>query len=267
MGRKKKETETDPNDGLKIFDWMFEDDSEFKIEDFDDFMFKYLRPIRSIYKRWIPNFSFFIRRNFQRLIRKDHIADVDIWEASHTMAPIILKHLKAFLRYSKKHGHGYPMYFSEWGYEGCTDEYGGMGMTKEEYDKAKAEDRFGGGEIEAWHKVVEEMIFAFEYHMYNMSCDKDQDDFYKKWNISDPHRETEDNLSWGYNYKTDDDMHMTCGQEDHDKIQADTTGKYDGYVLLGKHRSYYNSEESRVLGERAEEGMKLFAKFYWNLWD
>ncbi len=266
--KNKKAVEIDPNDGLKIFEDMFGDDEGFKVEDFDDFMWKYLRPIRTIYKRWIPDFRFWARETFQRITRKNHVSDCDAWDCGHTMAPYILKHLKAFLKYSKEHGHGYPMYFSN--FEPNDDDpnrCSGLNMTKDEYDKAMEEGRYGGGEMDAWHATITEMIFAFEYSMFSGSCDKDEDNFYKRWNILDPHRETEDNLSWGYNYKTNDDMWMTCSQESHDEIQADTSGKYDGYKLLGKHRSYYNHEEAMVLGKRAEEGMRLFGKFYWNLWD
>lgn len=264
--KKKRQFEIDSVDGLAIDDDNLfghgpEDD---KIEDFGDFVFKYFRPFYHLFKTYIPNFWFWFKSVLQRIFSRNHLANVDIWNASYTLAPRILKTLQAFYDYEK---HGYPTYFSEWGYEGCTDKHGGMGMTKEEYDEARAKDEFGGGEMEAWQATIREMIFAFEFAMYHDSFDKKMDEFYKKWDLKNPFRKTPDNLSWSYSFKSKDGGKMLCDQEDFDKYGSVEAFEKEGYTFLSKSRSYHDFDALKEYDKRAEKGMRLFSKFYWNLWD
>lgn len=264
--KKRKELEIDPVDGLaiddhNIFGWSIKDE---KIEDFDDFAFKYLRPFYRLFKTYIPDFKFWLKRNFQRLVRKNHLADVDTWNMCHTIGPNILKNLQAFYDYE---GHGHPAYFSEWGYEGCTDTHGGLGITKEEYEEYKAKGIYGGGEMEAWKATVKEMIFAFEYNTLESRADKFEAKFYEKWDLLNPYRKTEDNLSWGYSFEGKDGTHMSCGQCDIDRRGSVKAVEEEGYTFISKHRTYLDMPLIREYGKRAEKGMELFGKFYWNLWD
>ncbi|MDC7239212.1 MAG: hypothetical protein PQJ50_02510 [Spirochaetales bacterium] len=257
--------EIDPEDGLRIYEDIFGIDDG--IEGFGDFMHKYFRPIYHLFMHYIPNLRFKGKAHIQRLARRNHLSDSDNWNACYSMAPGILKRLRAFRDFSQQHGHGYPSYFSEWGYEGCTDKYGGLGITRDKYEQAKARGVYGGGEMKGWHDALNEMIFGFEYHLYSDGTDKQRDSFFRRWSLSDPYRETEENLSWSYIYDTEDRSRMFCGRERHDEIQRDSEGLYGGYHILGKSRTYINSEEVRILAERAQKGMELFGKFYWNIWD
>lgn len=174
------------------------------------------------------------------------------------MAPQILKILQAFRKYIEPRNSKYPIYFCEWGSH--------MGMTLDEYNKIKAEDEFGGGEFEAWLSTIDEMIFAFEFNLYHDSFDKKQKKFYQKWNILDPFRETEDNLSWGYNFRNEDGDIMSCGEHDLNRESIEERKK-EGRILESKQRDYIDLALRIQYRERANEGMRLFGKFFWNLWD
>lgn len=261
----KKEKEIDPYNGIIIDDDnVFGFYNEIKVEDFSDFIFKYFRPFYRLFVNYIPDGCRAIKWALQRFFRKSGCADVDIWNISHHMAPTILKKLKAFRENQEKYGHGHPFYFSEWGCEGCEDQYGGMGMLKKEYDKARSEGEFGGGGSEAWLATVDEMIFAFEYNLFHDSFNRKQDQFFQKWGLVNPYRETEDNLSWGYNFKKEAGTHMSCGEKDFENIED---LKKEGWIPINKHRSYIDVELLREYGARASKGMEFFGKFYWNLWD
>ncbi len=255
----KKEVEIDPKDGLKVLEHMF-GSGDWEVENFKDWCLKYIPgPIYRI-PRHIGDFLRAIKWVIQRIFRKSHASDCDIWNLSHHMARSILPKLIAFKKSSRM---GYPSTFSDWDEENPYS----LGMDKKEYDAAvKKGDMKGGGE-KAWEKVIDEIIFAFEYQLYHDEYGKKQEAMFAKYDILDPHRKTDDNLSWGYNYKTDKGESMFCSEEDHIRIQGVDKEKYKGYVLIGKHRSYYNVEDSRRQWDRVTKGMKLFGEYFWSLWD
>jgi hypothetical protein len=239
-----------PDEKIPILKGMFDDsDEDFKVENLDDFFFKYSGPFYSIFKHRIPDFFREIKWSFQRLFRKHGCADIDLWSLDYHLAKIILPKLMAF-RAQELQGH--PISFSDW----SEDE---MGMTKEEYDKAKEKGDFIGGGQEAWMKTIDEMIFAFEYLLNADSFDKKQEKFYKKYGYKDPYRKTDDNLTWGYNYKTKEGHSCFAGESDLEEKK--------GYILIGKHKIYHDMDVLKEVGIRAIKGFELFGKYFMNLWD
>jgi len=234
---------------IPILKHMFDNGEEFKVESVGDFFFKYFGPFYSLFKHHIPGFIKEIKWCFQRLFRKHGCADIDFWGLDYHLAKIILPKLIAF-RSQKLHGH--PMDFSDW------SEDDNIGMTKEEYDEAKAKGDFIGGGHEKWLEIIDEMIFAFEYLLYTDSFDKKEKKFYEKYGYKNPYRETDDNLTWGYNYKTKNGDHCSSG---------DSNLEEKGYIMIGKHKSYHDMELLREISVRAKKGFELFGKYFMNLWD
>jgi len=232
---------------------MFDDGEEDKIENFDDWVWEHFPKLYSFFKHILPDFFRSIKYAFQRLIRKHGCADVDLWNLHAHLAKIILPKLIAF---RKRDLNGHPIDFCEW--EGECGEYGGVGMSKEEYEKAKAEGKYVGGGHEAWLKTIDEMIFAFEYFLYEDSFDEKQKNFYEKYGYKDPYRKTDDNSYWSYSYITPDGSRMTCDDPSLEK---------EGNKLVGKYKSYHDFDATKQIAERAVKGFELFGKYLPNLWD
>jgi len=188
----------------------------------------------------------------QRLFRSYHASDCDIWNLHEYLTPIILGKLIAF-RNSPLHG--YPSCFSEY----CENEW----KSKEEYDDAVDKGDILGGEQAAWLKVIDEMIFAFEFLNYYEASDKKRDKMLKKYGLEYPHKKIPENrmVHYVYKYGKGEDEHiMSSHLPPKDK-------ENEKYTYLGEDVSYYNFDLEREYYERVEKGMKLFAKYYLSLWD
>jgi len=247
-------------DDIPILKDMFDDGGGKYIRDvenFGDWMFNLSPPVYRFFVHRIPDFFRNIKWILQKIFRKHHCSDLDLWGLDSHLIKIILPKLIAF---RKRDLHGYPCNFSQW--DESLKDGGGMGLTREEYDKAKAEGHYVGGEMEGWKKTLDEMIFAFEYHLYSDEFGKKQKSFYEKYGYEDPHRQTEDNISWHYNYSTPDGGHMYSGE-----LVDLTEENYKGYTLLGKSKSYYDMQTYKEIAQRAQNGFKLFGKYFQNLWD
>jgi len=188
------------DDEVPIANSMF-GDFDSKIENFGDLVFKISPPIYRFFVHFIPQCFYDVKYFFQRIIRKHHSADIDLWGLDYHLARIILPKLKAF---RSRDLHGHPASFCDW------DE--NIGISKEDYDKNFKEGVYVGGGQDAWLKTLDEMIYAFEYLLYSDSFDKKQKQFFEKYGYLDPYRETDDNLSWGWNYKSSDGGRMSCGE-------------------------------------------------------
>lgn len=188
----------------------------------------------------------------QKLFRSYHASDCDIWNFHDHLTPIILGKLIAF-RNSPLHG--YPGCFSEY----CENEW----KSKEEYDDAVDRGDILGGEQAAWLKVLDEMIFAFEFLNCYEASDKKRDKMLKKYGLKYPHEKIPENrmVHYVYKYGEGEDEHiMTSHIPPEDK-------ENEKYTYLGEDISYYNFDLEREYYERVEKGMKLFAKYYLSLWD
>lgn len=106
--------------------------------------------VYSLWKNRIERTYYNLKCLFQRALRRNHLADRDLWHADFTIAERILPILQAFRAASKA---GYPGVFCEWNEEDA-------------WPGSKKED-FLGGEMNAWNAVLDEMIFAFEWKIYH----------------------------------------------------------------------------------------------------
>jgi len=153
------------------------------IEKIDDWAIEYIPgpiyriPIRIHDFYWYGVVSF-----FQKVFRKSHTSDKEIWNLSHYLAPIIYRKLQAFYDTERV---GYPAAFSDY------SEY--EWKSKEEYEeKRKSEEIVGGGE-DKWNEYLKEMLFAFEFFSLDDTFSKKQQKFFDKWGLVNPYRKTEDN--------------------------------------------------------------------------
>lgn len=197
---------------------------------------------------------------FQKIFRQSHASDLDLWGLSSRLAEIILPKLRAF---KKINVNSYPACFSDWNEDGDEYGHGGIGQTKEEYDKAIEDGTMVGGEMEEWHKVLDEMIYACEWHLADQGSRKLEKEFAKKY--GDCHAEIPENLKQNDCYRKkgeDGGFTMFSDGEEPD---------LENYVLIKDHflgkPFYYDMKMSREHGERAQKGFKLLGKHFLNLWD
>ena len=150
-------------------------------ERFDDWLYDNLRSCYRgfhLIKDFFPDNFRRLKWVCQRIFRKGHYSDPDLWNLDYRLAQIILPKLVAFRNLPP---HGIPMAFCDW------DPM--FGLTKEEYENDSA---WVGGEMEKWLETIDKMIFAFEYLVYSEESDwqgnptKKRIAMFEKYNIKDP---------------------------------------------------------------------------------
>src|SRR6056297_3434778 len=206
-------------------------------------------PIYRIPRR-IRDFSHEIKWFFQKIFRKHHTSDVELWNLHSRLAKIIYPKLKAFKAMKRM---GYPGDFVEY------DE--NAWKSKKEYDKAIANGKLSGGGPEKWEEILDEIIFAFEYLLHDED-EKNIKNFYSKWNIKDPHEKVEKNLSHSYWYDLQDGGGMMTGEP-----LTDEEMKERGCTFRKKDSMYYNVKIEMEYSTRAKKGFELFGKYFMSLWD
>jgi hypothetical protein len=210
-----------------------------------------LEKIKFFFKvRWwrIKDKYYNVKQFMQKVFRKNHIPDIEIWNLYSFMAPYILKRLEAFKAAKRV---GYPSHFSEYNEHEWS--------SREEYDEAvRKGDMLGGGK-QVWEDYLDKMIFAFDYIVYYDSYDN-REYFLNKYNLEDPHAKKLKNRKESYVYELEDGSTMMTEQS-----PEEIDRKYKKY--LGKGASYLNVELEREIAERMQEGFELFGKFFTNLWD
>jgi hypothetical protein len=227
-----------------------------KIESFGDWAAEYLPGwiYRIPYR--IADFFRGVKYLFQKIFRPYHASDLDMWNLDSHLSKIILPKLKAFKKFNKA---SYPSDFSEW-----DDETGCMGMTKEEYDAKIASGEMIGGGPDKWIEILDEMIFAFEYHLEADHGIGESPKFYKKWGLKDPWEKIEENMEWHWDFKKENGRHMSCGPTTLEEIKRLES---EGWIVVGKQKSYFNSEMQKEHIKRARKGMEYFGRFFHSLWD
>jgi len=155
------------------------------------------------------------KRLIQKIFRKYHCSDFDLWSLDYHLAKIILPKLKA---YRNKSRGGYPGIFVEWN-NNC-------GFDKNEYDDARARGTIMGGGEKRWDEYLDEMIFAFEYIIVDDGCntvlEKKFKEKYGDWNDEIPENKIDSTLCGGFYYN----------KELHNKI---INRCENGLKLFGKH--------------------------------
>lgn len=187
-------------------------------------------------ERFIKNIVCSIKYFFQKIFRSAHISDIENWNLHCTLAKQILPKLRYF-RNSKLHG--YPSVFSD--------------PEDENIPESVRADMIGGGH-EAWLKVLDEIIFAFEYvDLYHRGSEKYLNIFLKKYNYEDPHAEKPENLKVSYKYRNGDNVTFTSDKP----VDKD-------YKTVNH---YYNEKLELEIANRHKNGIELFAKYFMYLWD
>ncbi len=196
----------------------------------------------------IKEIPFETKMLFQKIFRKHHTSNVELWNLNDHLAKIILPKLVAF-REAKINS--YPMAFSDWSENN--------GWTEEEYHNLRMSGEIVGGGVEGWKKALDEMIYAFEYSRYS-ECgnNKKEDYFYKKYGYIDPHKDPSAERV-NYEYLTEDGM--ICWSDEPDLVEK------KGYKFIKKDSYIYNSETAKTMAERAAKGYELFGRYFQSLWD
>ena len=166
----------------------------------------------------------------QRVFRKHHTSDKQLWNLDKHLAKYIARKLTAFVESKPQ---GYPSNLE------------------------------GRGGYDEWINIIKEMIFAFEF----FSLDGDEKDsdlrkFYKKYNIEDVHAENEKNKHVLYIVeKNTGSIHIYYTADDIKNIEDDNIVSKEKIV-------YYNNDAlEKELYKRAQKGLELFCKYYNSLWD
>jgi len=176
------------------------------------------------------------------------------------------------LYHLKNKSHGHPAVFCDW-----EDNGNSMWESKEKYDEAfKRGDVIGGGE-KAWKNILDEMILGFTYIVaedfgkYTKLEKKLIKEMYNKYgNEWDEVSNNLINSKYHYfvnpNCEGDDDNYsVMIPENDFEKAKEDY--KDWDYKGLKTNQYYHNSEINKIMNEKVERGMELFAKYYRNLWD
>jgi hypothetical protein len=188
----------------------------------------------------------------QRVFRLHHLADIDLWNFDAAMAKWIYPRLKTFIDQEQ---FGYPRVFCE--YE--ETEW----SSKDEYDDAIRTGAMIGGGKEAWEKVLQEMIFAFEWRlMYSDKEDTQMSAFCKKLNIKNPHEKSLENKTVSYNYECKEPPFSSLRTSEMDLDIKEP----EKYVFNGRVVRYYDVKLEIEIEERARKGFAYFGTYFLDLW-
>jgi hypothetical protein len=134
---------------------------------------------------------------------------------------------------------------------------------------------------EKWEQILQEMLFAFDYHVNgDLLGTKQQDDFYKRWCYKNPHAKIPENRSVSYVYN------MTDKYREEQEAKSPFTKPFGGlasectsdepdlhikepdhYELVGESVHYYDVKYEMEISRRAQKGFELFGRFFTSLWD
>jgi len=196
-------------------------------------------------KSWGPIFS--LRMKTQRLFTG--ISDDMLWNLDYPIAKYCLKLVKA---YKKMERHGYPGCFSEY----SENEW----KSREEYDEAIANGRMIGGGPEAWEKILDTIIMAFEFITFEYK-DKPEKWYLKYFGMNPYEKGYECNAHARYEYKELNNKPnygctMSSNKPDLEKVEWCTYEK-----------SYHNLELVMYAEHCVDYGCQLFGDFFRCLWD
>jgi len=112
-----------------------------------------------------------IKYTFQKIFRKNHISDYEIWNCRECLAKYILPRLNAL---RSQNFFCYP------------NDVNSISLSRTVINK---DDEYDKEQLAEWLKTLDEMIFAFEYALYGDSADKKSADFYMRYFSKDPYEE------------------------------------------------------------------------------
>jgi hypothetical protein len=255
-----KKTETLPQESTSFFD--VDDDDEPSV--FEKIFYRISQRIK--------NFFLGIRYGFQKLFRPYHVSDWDLWDLDRLMAKMLYPKILAF---KKMERHGYPNDFSEYSENAWK--------SKEEYENAIKEGKIKGGGPEAWEKALDEIIFAFEWHLYckdTIGTDKKGIKFFEKYGYKNPYAKTEENKSVSYVYRMSEKyineqieespelkkfggLSPECLSDEYDLHIKEP----EKYTFIRESIRYSDTHYIMEIRKRALEGFRLFGEYFTNFWD
>ena len=152
----------------------------------------------------IKEFYYKLQYAFQLVFRKDHVPDRQVWNMYSYLVPYIYPRIKRFIESNRM---GYPGIFSEYN----ENEW----QCKEDYDEYIKNEKILGGGREAWDKILEEILFAFEF------LKAEEDEKFKKKVFDkkheDVHKKISSNLHNSNSYKNKKDGSIMIAG-DNDKV-------------------------------------------------
>jgi hypothetical protein len=178
--------------------------------------------------------------------------DSVLWDLFTDLAQYIYPRVKAF-RDAKKCG--YPTYFSEYHHNECT---------KEEYDEMVAKgyrcSEVAAGLLtpdEAWNKVLDMIVYAFEYIVY----------------VESGKTREEERVFWLHYFGFSPwDENNECNRYDRWTYTDEKTKNHiwafkDPHIENAHHNVYYgNTDLINYAHKCAQIGLELFAEFFFSLW-
>jgi len=132
---------------------------------------------------------YIIKYAFQKIFRKNHISDYEIWNCRECLAKYILPRLKAL---RSQNFFCYP------------NDVNSISLSRTVIDKKNNRHK---EELANWLKSMDEMIFAFEYALYGDSVDKKSADFYMRYFSKDPYEEFNKDYSKKADYQIVEEAH------------------------------------------------------------
>jgi hypothetical protein len=220
----------------------------------------------------VKNFFCGIKYGFQKLIRPSHVSDWDLWDLDALMAKMLYPKILAFKKMKR---HGYPSAFSEYSEN--------RWKSKDEYEKAVKEGKIKSGGPEAWEKVLDEIIFAFEWHLYckdSRGTDKKGIEFFEKYGYKNPYAKTEENKSVSYVYRMsekyiNEQIEKSPDLKEFGGLDSECLSdecdlhikEPENYSFIRERIHYSDTRYIMEIGKRALEGFRLFGEYFINFWD
>lgn len=204
---------------------------------------------------------------FQRKFRG--WSERDIFEMYAELTHIILPRLIEY----KKNKHGYPSIFCEW--DESQGKYGGLGMTKKQYNKALKDKTILGGGDKAWDEIIDKMIFAFTYILSEDSYPRNRREkklvkqFKEQYGDVWEKKEENKQISEYHLFNHPNGSILQCPQENFSEKVKNQYIK-EGYLYMGFKQSkpfYHNYKLDEKFMDQCQQGLNLFGKYFRSLWD
>lgn len=203
-------------------------------------------------RRFVLGIRYDVKNLLQFVFRPDHVCDSDIWNLYST---VVRKNINLIRAYKRKKRMGYHFVDGVEIHENPTDEQ----------EKSA---------IDAWEKVLDDIVFAFEF------CYQENYDDWKAKNIrrklkrkfGDWDAETKEN-EFCFFWRTIKDgeyknySELVTGFDEMNEEDMAGLEKELGKDWRKKVTRYHNKELHDKLEKKASDGFVLFGKYFQSLWD
>jgi hypothetical protein len=201
-------------------------------------------------KYYLYELIYTIKNIFQIIFSSHHCSEDDFQNLNKKFAKYMLPKLIELRRKDKQ---SVSYIFSD--FENVCNN-----MTLEEYNEKRQTKEILGGGISNWYSILDEIIFSLEYLLndFIMSSNiKKSDSFYAKYGYKSPYRKSEDNLSYHYTYRCNNNTIL---------ITDDRYLVNPEYEFINKDPFYYDIKLLKEVDKRAREGIKYIGYIYYFLY-